>query len=68
MRSIIMYLEAVLPEKELPPKLTPQLPAKLSPYMLSYMKKDPEFAAQVTANLKNYENVAKMRSRHLIKL
>jgi hypothetical protein len=39
----------------------------LSPFLLNYMKKDLAFTTEVQANLKNYENIAKMRSRHLIK-
>jgi hypothetical protein len=65
-----MYFESLQDSQELSPVVTPLSPLltqRLSPILYNYMKKDPEFAAQVQANLKNYENVAKMRARHLIK-
>ena len=73
MRSIIMFLEGTpqMPEEEEPLPFPPPKPVpitnRLSPYLTNYMKKDPDFAAQVTANIKNYENIAKMRARHLIR-
>ena len=67
MRSLIMYYEAMLPEEEmLPLKLLP-VQQRLSPFLLNYMKKDPAFASEVQTNLKNYENIAKMKARRLMK-
>jgi hypothetical protein len=68
MRSLVLYFEAILPQEDLSPVEKPvQLSQRLSPFLLNYMKKDPAFATEVQANLKNYENIAKMRARHLIK-
>jgi hypothetical protein len=33
----------------------------------NFMKKDPNFAEEVRKGVTNYENMAKMRMRHLIK-
>lgn len=65
MRSLIMYYEAILSQEEALPPI--QVQQRLSPFLINYMKKDPAFANEVQANLKNYENVAKMRARNLIK-
>jgi hypothetical protein len=60
-----MYYEAMLPQEEMLPPLPVQ--QRLSPFLLNYMKKDPAFASEVQANLKNYENIAKMKARRLMK-
>lgn len=65
MRSLVMYFEALQAEEQVIPPTPVQ--QRLSPFLLGYMKKDPAFANEIQANLKNYENIAKMRSRHLIK-
>ena len=73
MRSLLMYFEAMLP-----PPVLPQVPQqssqpikpvlqRLSPILINYMKKDPTFAQQVTDNIRNYENIAKLRARHAFK-
>ena len=66
MRSLVLYFEAALSQDEaaIKPAQTPQ---RLSPFLLNYMKKDPALAIEIQANLKNYENIAKMRARNLIK-
>lgn len=70
MRSLIMYFEAMaLPPPPPPPPLPPSRPVlqRLSPILINYMKKDPTFAQQVTDNIRNYENIAKLRARHAFK-
>jgi len=70
MRSLLIYFEVLQEPQEITSVSTPPsapITQRLSPILYNYMKKDPDFAAQVVANLKNYENVAKMRARHLIK-
>jgi hypothetical protein len=69
MRSIVMYFESLqVPQEEMETPLKPiTVTPRLSPFLLNYMKKDLAFTTEVQANLKNYENIAKMRSRHLIK-
>ncbi len=66
-----MYFEAML--QALPPQqITSQQVARpvlqrLSPILINYMKKDPTFAQQVSDNIRNYENIAKLRARHAFK-
>lgn len=71
MRSLVMYFEAMLPPQALPlpPPLPPAKPVlqRLSPILINYMKKDPTFAQQVSDNIRNYENIAKLRARHAFK-
>jgi hypothetical protein len=70
MRSIVLYLEGFMaPPRPMAPVALPpqQVPQRLSPILVNYMKKDPAFTDEVKKNLINYENMAKMRMRHLIK-
>lgn len=63
MRSIVIFLEGV---KSVPVPVVP-IQQKLSPKLTNYMKKDPEFANEVQANLKNYETMAILRNKNIIK-
>ena len=70
MRSIVLYLEGFMaPPQPMAPKPLPpqQVTQRLSPILVNYMKKDPAFAEEVRKGVTNYENMAKMRMRHLIK-
>jgi hypothetical protein len=67
MRSIVLFLESLPPMQPTIPLPAAPIKPQLPPKLLNYMKKDPEFANEVQANLKNYETMAILRTKNIIK-
>jgi hypothetical protein len=55
------------PTPPVPPVSVVPVIQRLSPKLVAYMKKDPAFANEVQANLKNYETMAILRNKNIIK-